>query len=86
MREPLELDSGDGSGTPSAATIETDPLPPLDSRTFSELCSCFVPYGMSSHKGGQIMVRAVVSEALALASLSLFLATLAVWAQVFGVL
>ncbi len=32
------------------------------------------------------MVRAVVSEALALASLSLFLATLAVWAQVFGVL
>ncbi len=32
------------------------------------------------------MVRAVVEEALALASLSLFLATLAVWAQVLGVL
>jgi hypothetical protein len=32
------------------------------------------------------MVRAVVQEALALASLSLFLATVAVWAQVFGVL
>src|ERR1700744_5396366 len=25
------------------ATIETDPLPPLDSRTISELCSLFVP-------------------------------------------
>jgi hypothetical protein len=32
------------------------------------------------------MVRSVVTEALALASLSLFLATIAVWAQVFGVL
>ena len=32
------------------------------------------------------MVRAVVQEALALASLSLFLATVAVWALVFGVL
>jgi len=32
------------------------------------------------------MVRSVVEEALALASLSLFLATLAVWVQVLGVL
>ncbi len=32
------------------------------------------------------MVRAAVEEAFALASLSLFLATLAVWAQVLGVL
>jgi len=32
------------------------------------------------------MVRSMVAEALALASLSLFLATIAVWAQVFGVL
>jgi hypothetical protein len=32
------------------------------------------------------MVRSVVHEAMALASLSLFLATLAVWAQVLGVL
>jgi hypothetical protein len=32
------------------------------------------------------MVRAVAEEALALTSISLFLATLAVWAQVFGVL
>jgi hypothetical protein len=32
------------------------------------------------------MVRSVVHEAMALASLSLFLATLAVWAQVLGVI
>jgi hypothetical protein len=32
------------------------------------------------------MVRAVAEEALALASISLFLATVAVWVQVFGVL
>jgi hypothetical protein len=32
------------------------------------------------------MVRAVVEEALALASLGLFLGTVAIWAQVFGVL
>jgi hypothetical protein len=33
-----------------------------------------------------IMVRSVFEEAAALASLSLFLATVAVWAQVLGVL
>jgi hypothetical protein len=32
------------------------------------------------------MVRSVLEEAIALASLSLFLATVAVWAQVLGVL
>ena len=32
------------------------------------------------------MVRAVVEEALALASLALFLATVAVWVQVLGVM
>jgi hypothetical protein len=32
------------------------------------------------------MVRAVVQEALALASLTLFLATVAVWVQVLGVM
>ena len=32
------------------------------------------------------MVRAVCEDAMALASLSLFLATVAVWAQVLGVL
>jgi hypothetical protein len=32
-----------------------------------------------------IMVRAVAEEALALASISLFLAMVAVWAQVLGV-
>jgi hypothetical protein len=39
----------------------------------------------STHKG-LVVVRAVVAEALALASLSLFLAMVAVWAQVLGVL
>ena len=34
----------------------------------------------------RVMVRAVAEEALALTSLSLFLATVAVWAQVLGVL
>jgi hypothetical protein len=36
--------------------------------------------------GEKVMVRAVAEEALALTSLSLFLATVAVWAQVLGVL
>jgi hypothetical protein len=37
-------------------------------------------------KRGHVMVRSVVEEALALASISLFLATVAVWAQVLGVI
>jgi hypothetical protein len=32
------------------------------------------------------MIRSVLEEAIALASLTLFLATVAVWAQVFGML
>jgi hypothetical protein len=36
-------------------------------------------------KRGHVMVRSVVEEALALAAISLFLATVAVWAQVLGV-
>jgi hypothetical protein len=35
---------------------------------------------------GHVMVRSVVEEALALASIGLFLATVAVWAQVLGVI
>ena len=35
---------------------------------------------------GSIMVRSVLEEAIALASISLFLATVAVWAQVLGML
>jgi hypothetical protein len=34
---------------------------------------------------GTVMVRSVVEEALALAAIGLFLATVAVWAQVLGV-
>jgi hypothetical protein len=37
-------------------------------------------------RGDKTMVRSVVEEAMALASLGLFLATVAVWAQVLGVL
>ena len=37
-------------------------------------------------KGRGIMVRAVVEEALALTSVSLFLAMVAVWVQVLGVI
>jgi hypothetical protein len=36
-------------------------------------------------KGGWAMVRTFLEEALALASLTLFLATIAVWVQVLGV-
>jgi hypothetical protein len=39
----------------------------------------------SVRKGETVMVRSVVEEALALASIALFLATVAVWAQVLGV-
>ena len=35
--------------------------------------------------GEMIMLRAMLEEALALASITLFLATIAVWAQVLGV-
>jgi hypothetical protein len=37
------------------------------------------------YQGEKVMVRAVAEEALALASVSLFLAMVAVWAQVLGV-
>jgi hypothetical protein len=40
----------------------------------------------SLRSGEKVMVRAVAEEALALTSISLFLAMVAVWAQVLGVL
>ena len=43
----------------------------------------YVPY--SFYSGDQRMVRAVAEEACALASVALFLAMVAVWAQVLGV-
>lgn len=42
-------------------------------------------YVLFPFRGRGIMVRAVAEEALALASISLFLAMVAVWAQVLGV-
>jgi len=64
-----------------SATIESDHCLPLTLRTISELCSLYVP-----NHGGSIMVRAVVEEAGALASIALFMAMVAVWAQVLGVI
>jgi len=53
----------------------------LDHRTKIEQCSSFVPDSREA-----IMVRAVVEEAAALASISLFIGMLAVWVQVFSAL
>jgi hypothetical protein len=55
--------------------------PPLTLRTINEQCSTSV----LNDGGENHMVRAVAEEALALASISLFVAMLAVWAQVLGV-
>jgi hypothetical protein len=44
----------------------------------------YVP--LSFNWGASVVVRAVAEEALALASLTLFLATVAIWAQVLGVM
>jgi hypothetical protein len=46
----------------------------------------YVPYSFLMIREGWDMVRRFAEEAMALASLSLFLATVAVWAQVLGVL
>jgi hypothetical protein len=43
-------------------------------------------FSVRSNRGAYAMVRAVTEEALALASLTLFLAMVAVWAEVLGVL
>ena len=43
-------------------------------------------FSIRSINRGSHMVRRFAEEAMALASLSLFLATVAVWAQVLGVL
>ena len=43
-------------------------------------------FSLRSQIVGAVMVRSVLEEAVALASLGLFLATVAVWAQVLGML
>ena len=59
--------------------------PPLTKEQYVNYVLC--PFSSRKDaKKGQVMVRAVAEEALALASISLFLATVAVWVQVFGVL
>ena len=58
--------------------FQTDPLPALDSRnkkgTMFLICSHIV--------GSRTMLRMFVEEAAALASITLFVAMIAVWAQV----
>ena len=49
----------------------------LDSRTNDELCSLSVP-------GDEVMFKAVIQEAAALASLALFIGMIAIWMQVLG--
>jgi hypothetical protein len=46
----------------------------------------YVPFSFNTEMGSTVMVRAVFEEALALTSITLFLAMVAVWAQVLGVL
>ena len=64
------------------ATIQTDPLPVVD----REQDANYVPFLFQTQRRGNAMFRTVVEEALALASITLFLAMVAVWAQVLGVL
>ncbi len=52
----------------------------VDLRTYHELCSRYV------QTRGNIMIRAVVEEAAALASITLFVGMIVVWAQVLSVL
>ena len=58
--------------------LQTDPLPALDSRnkkgTMFLICSHIV--------GSRTMLRMFVEEAAALASITLFIGMIAIWAQV----
>jgi hypothetical protein len=62
-----------------AAPLDFQPPALIDSEQYEN----YVP--LLFLQGRDIMVRAVAEEALALASISLFLAMVAVWAQVLGV-
>ena len=52
----------------------------LDSRTNTELCSLSVLW----ERAMKAMLKAVIQEAAALASLSLFVGMIAIWTQVLG--
>jgi len=65
--------------TPRLKTLSRTSNLPLDRRTIRELCSLFVP------SKERVMVRAVAEEALALTTIVLFLAMVAVWTSVLGV-
>ena len=58
-------------------TFQTDPLPTLDS--WNKKGTMFL---ICSHIGVGFMLRLFVEEAAALASISLFIGMIAVWAQV----
>jgi hypothetical protein len=57
------------------------PTSPVD----AERIMNYVPF-MFDKNGGHIMIRAVVEEAAALASITLFVGMIVVWAQVLAVL
>ena len=67
-----------GQELTTGVTSQTDPLPPLDSRnkkgTMFLICSHIV--------GSRTMLRMFVEEAAALASITLFIGMIAIWAQV----
>jgi hypothetical protein len=46
----------------------------------------YVLFSFMHQEGKAVMFRSVIEEAMALASITLFLAMVAVWAQVIGVL
>jgi hypothetical protein len=61
--------------------IQTHPIRAVD----AERSMNYVPF-MFKYVGGCIMIRAVVEEAAALASITLFVGMIVVWAQVLSVL
>ena len=74
----LPLGRKTGRELTTGVILQTDPPPPLDSRnkkgTMFLICSHIV--------GSRTMLRMFVEEAAALASITLFIGMIAIWAQV----
>jgi hypothetical protein len=82
--EPLPQWTGDAIGAGRNYSINfnglTGWIETLDTGTESELCSSFVLLGRST------MIRSLIEEAAALASLTLFIGMVVIWAQVISTL
>ena len=74
----LPLSRKPGRELTTGVILQTDPLPPLDSRNKK---GTMVLIG-SHIVGSRTMLRMFVEEAAALASIALFVGMIAVWAQV----